>query len=376
MTGENMGAGDMAAALLSESISEDRSSAREGDLSQARGRTNIRRLLVSALLWLALTVLLVAGAMNAGALRQYPTVSLRYETPVSGQAAYRARQYAAKQTGEDVFWLTFWHQTEARFSGGYNNANAECIFYSGDAALVWPARYLYGAAPGVTDGTGCAVSSALAWKIWGSADVVGKTLEAGGEIRTVRGVFEGDDLLALLSVRDEDTGQSYTAVELSGGPASPGRGDVESFITASGLGTPDSILMGTPVFFAEIMAILPLLILACYGLALWIGRLRKRPAVQKGLLLFAALMAFALLLPGLLEFLPGWMIPTRWSDFSFWSSLGQQISDNLREYLTLTPGLRDVEYMILLLKQAGIAFLSACCALSVCFRWHFIRKDA
>ena len=338
-------------------------------LRQARGKLKIKPLIASAVLWAALAVLLVVGSANLSALRKYPSVSLRYNTPVSGQAAYRARQYAIEHGGEESFWPVFWHETGASFSCGYNKSTATCIIYSGDAALVWPAQYQAGAAPGVTDGAGCAISSALAWELWGGVDVVGRTVDIDEETRIVRGVFEGEDLLALLSVRDEDTGRSFTAVELTGGPSAPARSDVESFIAASGLGKPDYILMGTPVLFASIMAVLPLIMLAAYGLALCIGQLKQYPNAMWGGL-FLLMIGFALFLPRLLETLPGWMTPSRWSDFSFWGSLSKQIGNDLREYFILAPRLRDVTYKILLLKQAGIAFLSVCLAMSVCHRWN------
>jgi len=334
---------------------------------------NVKRLIVDTLLWCTLAVLMVIGSVNVGALRKYTSISLRYDTPISGQAAYNARIYSIDRGGEDVFWPTFWQETKTRLSVEHSRIDAACILFSGDAALVWPARYLDGAAPGVTDGVGCAVSSALAWELWGSMDVVGKTVEVDGEARTVQGVFEEEELLALLSFRDEDRGQSFTAVELSGGPSSPARNDVENFAIAAGLGRPDGVLMGTPTFLAAVLAALPLLMLAFYGLCLCIGQLRKRSGF-KWLLLFIALIGFAVLLPALLEALPDRMIPTHWSDFSFWGTLAGQTGDNLREYLTLTPQLRDVEYMILLFRQIGIAFLSVVFALTVCFRWHGKRQ--
>lgn len=336
---------------------------------QAYKTLNIKPLLFSAALWCLLAVLLVAGSGNLITLRRYSPVSLRYNSPVSGQDAYKARQYAIEHGGEGSFWLSFWHESKESFSGEFSKVDAVCIFYSGDASLVWPAGYLAGTAPGVTDGAGCVVSSALARAIWGDVDIVGKTVEVDGRTRIVRGVFQGEDLLALLSVRDEDTRQSYSAVELSGGPSAPARSDVESFIMAAGLGRPDSILMDTPAFFASVLAALPLVILAVYGFALCIIQLKKRPAAIRGVLFFA-LIGFAVLLPGLLDMLPGWMIPTRWSDFSFWGSLAKQTGENLREYFTLAPRLRDVAYKILLLKQAGISFISVCCALIICCRWH------
>jgi len=320
-----------------------------------------------ALLWCALAVLLIVSISNVNVLRRYQSVSLRYDTPFSGRAAYQARQYAVKQEGENGYWLTFWHETKAEFAAEYRKVTADCILYSGDASLVWPAEYISGEAPGVTDGAGCAVSSSLAWELWGGTDVVGKSAEVDGATRTVRGVFRSDMPLALLSVRDEDTNRSFTAVELTGGPSSPGRSDAESFIMAAGLGRPDGILTGTAAFPAEVMAALPLLILATYGLALCIGRLKKHPAVLRGAI-FIALIGFSVLLPGILESLPDWIIPTRWSDFSFWGNRAGLIGADLREYLSVKPMMRDVEYKLKMLKQIGLAFLSSGLALSICFR--------
>ena len=341
---------------------------------------NKKQFLVGMLLWVALAVLLVIGMTNVSNLRQYPAISLRYNNPVSGKAAYSARLYSVENK-DDAFWLTFWHETNADYdsgydsgnnsgyNSGYNRVNAVCILFSGEAALVWPARYLSGTAPGVTDGIGCAVSSALARELWGGDDVVGKFVGIDDEIRVVRGVFEGSEQMALVSVRDEDTSRSFSAVELSAGPSDPVRSDAESFAIAAGLGRPDSILTGTPVALSAVLAVLPLVILALYGLALCITKLKYHPAAFR-IVLLSVFLGFAVVLPELLDKLPGWAIPTRWSDFSFWGSLVNRLGDNLLEYLLLSPCLRDVEYKILLYKQIGISLLSVNCSLSICFFWH------
>jgi len=326
-----------------------------------------KRLIVGALLWCALAALLVVGIMNANSLRQYPSISLRYGTPISGQSAYQARLYAIRQGEDNVFWPTFWHESKTQFESEFVTLNAAAIFYSGDAGLVWPAQYLDGTAPGVTDGVGCAVSSTLAFALWGGADVVGAAVEADGESRIVRGVFEGEDMVALLSVRDEDTSQAFTAVELSGGLSTPNRSDVTSFASVAGLGAPDSVLLGAPAMLAQFLAILPLLMLFAYGLVAFAFWMRKHPATRRGVLL-VALFGFALLLPGLLDMLPDRLIPTRWSDFSFWGGHLKQIGEDLLAYLGAAPKLRDMGYGILVFKQIGIAFLSAGIALCICLR--------
>jgi len=330
-------------------------------------RPETKRLAAGILLWCVLGALLVVGIINANTLREYPSVSLRYKTPITGQAAYQARLYAIRQGEDNTFWPTFWHEAVAEFESEYVKVNAKSILYSGDAALVWPARYLSGTAPGVTDGFGCAVSSGLAFALWGSGDVLGAAVDIDGKSRVVRGVFEGEDMVALLSVSDEDTSQTFTAVELSGGLQAPSRSDVTGFAMTAGLGAPDSVMLGTPTILAVFLAILPLLLLFIYGLVLLAGGMRRRPAAMRGVLLLAFL-GFAILLPGLLDMLPDRLIPTRWSDFSFWGGHLRQMENDLREYLTVTPMLRDLGYQILFFKQIGIAFLSVCTTLCICLR--------
>ena len=339
------------------------------------GRRKLRHLLVGAMLWCVMAVLIVGSVTNASSLREFSAISLRYDVAFSGLAAYQLRRYSIERESEDVFWPTFWHETSKRVVGELRASDVACLLFSGDAALVWPARYLAGAAPGIADGFGCAVSSALAQALWGGTDVVGKTVKAGGHDRVVRGVFEGDSLLILLSFGDEDTRQSFSAIELTGGPSSPTRSDAEMFVISAGLGKPDSVLMGTPGFISSALSALPLSILALYILVHVLSRLRKRPTAFQAAILFA-LLGFAFLLPGLLEKLPAWLIPTRWSDFSFWGVLSRQIGADLREYLSLTPRLRDIEYSLLFCKQVCFAFLSMICALLICFRRHCNHRQS
>jgi len=253
-----------------------------------------------------------------------------------------------------------------------NSINAVCIVFSGDASLVWNADYISGAAPGVTDGSGCAISSALAFALWGSADVVGKTVTVDGSERIVRGVFEGTQLLALLSVRDEDTRHSFTAIELSGGPPSPARSDIFDFISGAGLNIPDIILLNRPTFLASVMFALPLIILVLFAIVLIIIRLRKRPLLL-GAIAFSLFLLLALTLPGLLESLPQWIIPSRFSDFSFWTMKLNQLGADLQEHLKLTPQLRDITYMILFYKQIGLSFISTAIVLVVCAESRRLR---
>jgi len=324
--------------------------------------------IASILLWCVFGVLLTIGFLEAAAIARFPGVSLRYNQPITGQTAYRARQYSIENTERNPFWPTFWHQSSTTFSVGTRTAQANAISFSGDAALVWPAQYITGSPPSSIDGSGVAVSEALAHRLWGSTDIVGMLVYVDDKPRTVRGVFEGTAELALLSFHIEDTSQSWTAVELSSGAPHPTRSNAESFALATGLGRPSYVLMDGAITLARFMSILPLLIPAVYALVLLAAFIRKHYRAAGTPIIFSGFILLAILLPFLLNALPPWIIPTHWSDFSFWLSLLQQANDGLREFLSVNPMLRDVELKMRLLRQAGVMVISICCGIIVCTR--------
>ena len=337
---------------------------------RAKKVANIRMLVADVIVWGLLCVLVVLGLVFAGDIRQYSSISLRFDLPISGRAAYAARQYSITHSKENTFWPTFWTEYKASFSSELVTADANCIAYSGDASLVWPAEYVSGAAPGVIDDSGCSVSEALACKLWGSTDVVGMAVEIDGAGRSVRGVFRGKEELAMISFRDEDATGNWHAVELDSGSGNATRDDAERYAIASGLGNPDIILMGNLSSLARLMMALPLLILAIYCLGLILDFVRKRYPTMRKLVPFLILFAFVALLPAMLGRFPEWLIPTRWSDFSFWDSLLAQASNGLREFLRAAPQSRDVVFRMQILRLTGVAVLAVCLSLTACLRWH------
>jgi len=304
--------------------------------------------------------LLVVGILHAGTVSTFSTVSLRYNVPISGQAAFHARQHAVENS-EDTFWPTFWHQNTTTISNNLREATVPAISFSGDASLVWPTAYLAGTAPSAVDSHGVAVSHALAHRLWGSVNIIGKTVYVDNIPRYVRGVFEGDALLALISFHIEDTTPTFTAVELAGG--NPTRENVANFAISSGLGRPDDILLGGPISFARVLAIAPIFIPAVYLLVL----LCKLPKAKYAI--WGVLVLIGFLLPILLNALPPWLIPTRWSDFSFWAGLWADGSYALRTFLSASPTLRDVELKMLLIRQVGIFIAATCVAVWFSCTW-------
>ena len=327
----------------------------------------VKAALPTLLLWCLLYLLLAAAIRNGDAIEsRFTAFSLRFGEDLSGEKAQAARQYAIDQKEENPFWYTYWRQDQARVKGETAELDTVCIRYSGEGRLAWDTTFLQGSWPGAADEDGCALSRPLAGSLFGSMDIVGMTVQVDGEEAIVRGVFEGEEPLVLLS-EGEGTGTgSWQAAELSGGPKGADRTDAEAFAVSSSLGAPSAILTGkTILFIGWFLAFLPVIILVVRGLCQIFILV---PARRRGLAALILFLALAAALPLLLGLLPDWLIPGQWSDFSWWTILGEDLDTALRAFLGITPALRDVEGRLLFLGQAALCLLSSLLALALCFR--------
>lgn len=304
-----------------------------------------------------LELLAFSAAARFGRLYAAP-VGLRYARALTGAQAEAALEYAAGPKNGQKIAPVFWRQETAQLKGPLATASASALCFWGEAALVWPGEYTAGTAPGPFDEAGCAVSEALAWRLWGSLDPVGLALEVGGRQRTVRGVFRGEEALALAPTAPGQGG--FTAVELASPALSAEQ--ARAFAQNCGLGAPDAMVYGQGM--AGLMAAAAWLPAAALAAALFFFLVRWSrtwlPAARQGLW-FLALAGLALALPAVLSSAPEWLLPGRWSDFGFWSGLARQLAGQAREWFSLPPTLREVEAKGLLVRQGVLAAALALC---------------
>lgn len=306
----------------------------------------LKKLLAAgAVLWL----LMCAFQQTAVVSSLYPTVSLRYDEALTWQQVEAAKEYAEKNDGP---WPTFWAEHTVWVQGHA----VQQVRFDGEAQLAYPTEYRHGCAPTSWELGTCAVSTGLAWSLWGGEDVVGLELTVGDATCRVVGVFLGEEAVLLRP----DTG-GFTAVELENVP--PGEDSYRyaaNYAYVCGLGTPDEILWG-PGFagWIQIIPWIPVLLsalpLAGYG----VEKYRKLPPFWRSTLAFGLAFGAALALPGLLERLPPWLLPTRWGDFDFWARLGDTLADRCSDFFALDPQSRDVQSKMAAAK-AIFAALAAC----------------
>ncbi len=283
-----------------------------------------------------LLVLAVFAAFRASeeARLRYTAVSLRYNQPLPVELASNAKKQMQQECDVN---LTFWSEESIRAASATRSTEAEQILFDGEAMLACPAQYVFGRAP-VTEKE-CAVSSTLAEALWGAQSVVGLEATASGKTCTVVGVFSGSDKI-LLTPGAAD----WTAAELHSVPAgADGWKYGRDYAMQLGLPQPDQVLWGSGfAWLASVLPWLPLLFCGFYAIAFFLHGLRKQSPTAFSLTLTGLAFILVLLLPRLLSGLPAWLIPTKWSDFSFWNNLSISFSSRFRDYLSLSPKTIDV----------------------------------
>ena len=297
-----------------------------------------RHRLCWALLLAALAALQALLCLWAGErARCDQTTGLRFAQPLT-QAQIEAVYGMPPETAGGIT-VSFWGQTTGAVTAGpaRRAEGVACIAYCGSANDCLPVLYENGTAPGAV-GRQCAVSAGLAQQLFGSADVTGLSVLYGRERYIVSGVFRAKDAVLLYP----GTG-GYTCAELRGVSADTPKADAEQWCAAAGLGAPQCIVYGPQrAWLAAVVSCLPLTLCVLAGTFLLLRvSLRWPPVARQGAWLAGAL-ALACLLPAALQALPGWLIPARWSDFSFWERLAEQIQTADRAWQAAVRYWRDI----------------------------------
>lgn len=300
----------------------------------------MKRIIKWAVVPMLLLTLAISFRLSAQLQDLCRSTSLRFDTALTAEQVKSAREYG--ETTEAPY-LTFWGESEAWVSANTRGTKARQIVFNGGADLAYPLRYHSGSAPAVLEPNTCAVSTGLAWALWGADRVVGMELKIDGEEYRVSGVFEENTCHLIRWAED-----GFTAVEIRDIPAkSDSYRYAKELAAACGLPLADGILWGHGI--SAVTSILPWLPLIIAGVSIAWYLLKKAshlPALFWG---FLAL-GFVLALPAVLEAIPGWLVPTRWSDLDFWSRLWRTMGDRFVDFLTLNPTTMDTWRKLLIIQ--------------------------
>lgn len=286
------------------------------------------------IMWLCLLCLLVWAFRQGAVVGEYSqSVSLRFSEPLTQLQMADARALAEQGR---VPWASFWSESRTWIGG----TDATVVRFWGDARLVFPAEYVYGAPPVDLAPELCGVSTELAWACYGAVDIVGLPLTVDGREYRVCGVFEYPEPVALLPSRE-----GHTAAELPGlSAAADSRQAALDFAAACGMAMPEQVLCGPEA--AELTELLPWL-----AVLVWAATLILRLPGGGWILLGIGLLG-----------LPHWWLPDRWSHVLWWESVWAGLQARVRDWLSLAPAVRDVPLKLAWLKltaaSLGMIFLA------------------
>lgn len=308
-------------------------------------RLHRKKAVLGFALWVLLFALIILTNAKATALEgSLFSYSLRYPGGINGQKALAARQYAINSDEYEGFWPTFWRQDYLEIASQNQNANAQVISFSGSGAFVWGgAEFINGGWGGEAENAACYISSVLAWRLFGSTDIIGMPVKIDGREFAVRGIFEDEQALALANFGEEGHPLGWQAAEIPCGGYDITYDGAKLFAMQSGLGTPSGAQNSIAIarLVRAMAAAAPALLLVFFLVRAFSFFLRGKSMLARKCVILGAVLLFAACLPKILSSMPPHLVPNRWSDFSFLPNLLQNYKAQYLEFLQMPFAIKD-----------------------------------
>ena len=209
---------------------------------------------------------------------------------------------------------------------------------------------------------GCALSKAAAFKIFGTANgVLGETIVVDGVKYVVERLIISDAAPLIYKISEDDTRAGFDALNIENG--------ADASISASEMQMAYGVSGDIAVDYCEVAkscaALARLLLWAGFiiaaiiftgGVAIGSNKWVKRAVRCVGLFLAALCCIFIIGSP---FYIPSGFVPTRWSEFEFWSVTFSRFWSSLSYYFSMKAYAPDIVFRSGLMKMFVLALLSA-----------------
>jgi hypothetical protein len=316
-------------------------------------RKKNKRRLFYILLSLAVFLIWGIGIYDSQYLKQfYPTVSVRMENEkVTKKALIQAMKNEEEKKSNDIPVVTAWNrkknQTIVNQKIG-TKSKAALIEAYGDMKQVYPMEFIYGNIVYPDDFEGCVIDKTLAYHLFRTTDVVGNFLQVQNKQYCIRGVITSEESLCMIQCYEED--KAYSNLELIYQNTDNGEAKIRDFMLQNMLGENYSIIDGA--FYAKLLGVisqLPAWLLSFYIMYQIMKQIWKRRSIPlQAILLCCAYVALWFLLTWITDFkihIPKQWIPTRWSDFDFWSRRYKEFHEQLTKLEYIMPIPKDIIFI-------------------------------
>lgn len=234
------------------------------------------------------------------------------------------------------------------------SADVNTLFVKGDSSLVYDNAWNLSE----DDIESCLLSENVAYQLYGQNNVTGTTITYNGRSLIVRGIIkESDDLLIVQALSDTDKVMDHVSIEIGSGDKAT---EVVQEFKNRYTGFTDQVSIQSYSTWANVISgMLPVIMLLSILIPLFKYTLMKRQEPVKFIIYAALSIGYLGLFLWIINFrfsYPQDMVPSRWSDFSFWSTLYQQKTGEIGlilraekstvEMLVIQPLLQTIKYSL------------------------------
>lgn len=238
----------------------------------------------------------------------------------------------AAAAGVDLPPLVLWQRQEAQLVSGYLNRQTtlQAVTYLGAADRLYVPEFLQGTWP--TESWGCVIDETVAHAIFGSDQVLGQSLQWGASTYHITGIVADGGGVGYFPTTDgDDTAMSHLLLDLT--QTGTGVFGAELVLQQLNISAASCFDLGLWVWLLQAAERLPVFMLwvdlsiAAVSLHRRMGRLSLLTCASSAGCLTAAALLWKL---GKFPSLPARLLPSRWSDFTFWTTQVQRMADSVK----------------------------------------------
>jgi hypothetical protein len=279
----------------------------------------------------------------------YQSVSIRIkEGKVTKKAILRALENESVKGTKKIPSVTAWNRMEGENienRGLSTSILVNVIEVYGDMKQAYPMELIEGSLLNTDDYQGCIIDEEVAYELYRTRNVIGNSITYENKQYNIRGIMKSMEPTFLIQISNDDN--AYSNLELVYKDKENGEQLALDFIMQNDLASSYTIIEGC--FYANILELLyqlPAWFLGFYMLwqivkAIW----KRRTLPIQVLILFVCLIVSWFLLKWLMEFriyIPERLIPTKWSNFSFWTKKYTSFRNQMKQIAYLTPVPKDM----------------------------------
>lgn len=282
----------------------------------------------------------------------YQSVSIRMkEDRISEQKIITALKYEEIKSSKSIPSISAWNRLEEQIITNKELAityKTQLIEVYGDIKQVYPMRLTSGNLLTAKDYEGCMIDQSVAYKLFGTVDPVGNIITYKNKQYYIRGIIKSPEPVVFIQINDIK--HTYSNIELVYEDKENGQELANAFMSQNNLAGSYTVLDGS--FYAGILDGLykaPAWFLGFYMLCQILRAIWKRRTLP--LQVFIFLLGFVsvwMVLRWMLEFqiyIPESLIPTKWSDFSFWIEKYKEFRKQIDQIKYLTPTIKDINFI-------------------------------